>query len=318
VIAADATLALALQDALTDPLQRAGIAPEFVRERAVVPAMIIEPAGAQAADAELFLDLTRGNSAALLLTDRARTRVYARAFELPNGLDEVRLEEIVVAARSSLQAILMRLEVGQSRAEFQRALGVTVPRSRSQAAPRSGPRSQPPSHRRSLSSRYEATVLHESLIAHGPGLLLTFGRRAISLSAGVVVRLPHHFESDDIELRFTTLSPRLELQLQHDFGRVWRGAVMLGIAGEASYVEPRARGTRRARLPEPSWALDPSTRAAMAVSYGFERLRLGALAGLDVTLLRARYTIDVAGERRTFFQPWTLRPALGVTLSTPL
>jgi hypothetical protein len=115
---ADAAV-LALAQAMNDPFRRAGVKLRVRRIESVSKASL-EPRKEFSKQNTIYIgfDLLQPGRATLYVTTSHDDRIYARDFELPDGLSEVAMEQLVVAARTSVEAALMGIPIGDPRKDF--------------------------------------------------------------------------------------------------------------------------------------------------------------------------------------------------------
>lgn len=307
----------ALQTALTDPFQRLGVVLQFERRRGIDPVKVGAMA-AGASSAELSFDLSRANAATLFLTDGAR--VYVRTFDLSRGFDEVAIELLVVAARSSVQAILAGAPIGVQRNEYERSVArpstASIPPQTTAA--RKAPASIGSRRRLLLASDYELGLLESTTVTHGPGLGLWWSVGQLALRGGVRGRLPLRFASEQVGVDLTAVSARVAAAFEQPVAAQWQVLAGLGAGLDAVRVRPKRLQSNDATLSRTGWTYDPLIQTLGGVAHTWNRLRLGLFLGADVALVRARYTIDRAGQREALFVPWTVRPWASLELSIAL
>ncbi len=313
LLAGDPARVAQLSEALLDPFRRARIELRFAHESRIEPARLLEPAAMDdVAAAALAFDVSRSDRAILYLTDRSRSRIFVRRFELGGSLDEVELERLVIAARTSVSAILAGESIGVARKEYERSLEPEA------AASTSAPLRPAPREHRSLSiaSRYEAQWLAGVTPSHGPGLMLLWNSGRLALSAKVGGRLPWRFTQGDLGVRLLTFNAVLGAELRHVLTRGWVASGSFGLGLDATLVQPLVLRAGVARAAEEGFRADPFNRAELGLSHFWPGVWLGAFAALDFQWIRARYTIDRDGARETLLTPHVLRPLLALGLGT--
>lgn len=313
VIAGPERQAAALHAALLEPFGRVQIQLDIVHTVRVSPTAITQPSAVGRADAELWFDLASPSRATLYLADKDRERIYTRSFRMPPVLDEVALEQLVVAARSSVQALLAGTPLGVRREDYQRSL---EPRAPSPKRPEAVQRPSPSRRRLHTYSYYEAGWLAERSVSHGPGLELSRRGEDLLLLASLGARLPVRVDDDPLGVRLTTLTPRLGVGSEGSFATAWSAGAMVSAGFDIGLVQPLALRAESASAQDASWAFDFVVRGSVRLGRHWGRLGVGATFGLDWYPVAARYTIERAGQRETLFAPWTLRPlaSLGLTI----
>ena len=309
LVAGDAARVKALSEALGDPFRRARIELRFERASRIEPAGLLEPAAEDgSARAVLAFDLSRSDRALLYLTDRGRTRVFVRQLELSEGFDEVTLERLVIAARTSVSAILAGESIGLTRQDYERSL----------RSPPPTPKQPTPKRVRTLSigSRYEARWLAGSMPAHGPGLMVSSNGERFALGVTVSGHLPWRYQQGDIGLRLVTLGSALSAELRQAIAPGWRASASLGLGLDVTQVEPLALRPGVSETADGCWVLDPFARAQLGLWHTWPSVWLGAFTGLDLEFVRARYTVDRNGQRETLLSPNVVRPLLALGFGT--
>jgi hypothetical protein len=310
LLAGDQARTSRLSEALLDPFRRARIELRFERVPHVEAASLLEPPALDDVSAAvLVFDLSRSNRAVLYLTDRGRSRVFVRELELSESLDEVTLERLVIAARTSVSAILAGESIGLARQDYERSLRAPRP------AIAQRPKAKP--HRAvSVASRYEARWLSGAVPSHGPGLMLAWSGDRIGLGVTVGGQLPWRYEQGDIGLRLVTFNTVVAVDVRKVLLEGWLATASLGLGLDATLVQPLALSARVTGAADASWAFDPFTRGQLGLSHTWTGFWLGAFGGLDLEFVRARYTIDRDGQRETLLSPQVLRPLLALGFGT--
>ncbi len=307
----------ALQTALSDPFQRLGVVLQFERRLRIDPVKV-GAMESRASSAELSFDLSKANTASLFLTDGER--VYVRKFDLSSGFDEVAVELLVVAARSSVQAILTGAPIGVQRIEYERSVSApsAAPAPPKTMAPRVDAANVGSRPRLRLASDYELQLLDTASLSHGPGLGLWWSTGSFALRGGVRGRLPVRFGSEEVGVDLTALSARVAVALEQRVTSRWQVLVGVGAGLDAVRIRPKRLQANDATLARTSWTVDPVAQPLGGLTHAWDELRLGLFMGADVALVRARYTIDRAGQREALFVPWTVRPWASLELSIAL
>jgi hypothetical protein len=310
LLAGDEARASRLSEALLDPFRRARIDLRFESVPHIDAASLLEPPAVDDVSAAvLVFDLSRSNRALLYLTDRGRSRVFVRELELGETLDEVTLERLVIAARTSVSAILAGESIGLARQDYERSL----------RSPTSATADQPKERSLrtlSVASRYEARWLSGAVPSHGPGLMLAWNRDRIGLGVTVGGHLPWRYEQVDIGLRLVTFNTVVAVDGRKVLVEGWLATASLGLGLDVTLVQPLALSAAVSGAADASWAFDPFTRGQLGLTHTWTGFWLGAFAGLDLQFVRARYTIDRDGQRETLLSPNVLRPLLALGFGT--
>lgn len=263
--------------------------------------------------ARLLIDLREGESVTLYVVDDQRERVFVRRFETPTGLDEVALEQLVLAAASSIEAVLAGRLIGVARRDYEAA---SRPREHKPAA---GPSADTkPRSLGSLSAAYTSAWLGPATVAHGPALGLQLERLPWGVGLRMQGYLPVLVGADNgggLQVRLTTLGFRYRGWLVLPISR--RVSLLPGIGAGADFtqVSPRSDRAEVLTAAKPYWAADGMLQAYVAVAYRSPRWSLSAVVGGDSSLRPVRYAVELAPGMRELFSPFRLRPFLEIELT---
>ncbi len=263
--------------------------------------------------ARLLIDLREGESVTLYVVDDQRERVFVRRFETPTGLDEVALEQLVLAAASSVEAVLVGGLIGVARRDYEAA---SRPREHKPAA---GPSAnEKPRSLGSLSAAYTSAWLGPATVGHGPALGLQLERLPWGVGLRMQGYLPVLVGADNgggLQVRLTTLGFRYRGWLVLPISR--RVALLPGIGAGADFtqVSPRSDRAELLTAAKPYWVADGMLQAYVAVAYRSPRWSLSAVVGGDSSLRPVRYAVELAPGVRELFSPFRLRPFLEIELT---
>jgi hypothetical protein len=309
--------------ALTDAVRRLGIGLElrrvptaFVRGDASSRVLTPPETGDPPMTARLWIDLSERDSVTLYVADDQRERVFVRHFDTPSGVDELALEQLVLVASSSVEAILAGHLIGVPRREYEASL-------KSEKPPVTCPATVEPPRRSfgSLSWAYAASWLGPGALVHGPALGLKLERQRWGVGVWVQGRLPVLVGADDIssvKVRLTTLGFRY---------RAWRAVPLservsllpgLGVGGDFTQVSPRTAGSGALVATEPYWSADAVLQGYVGVTYRTPSWSLTGAMGADVALQPVRYALETASAMGDVFVPFRARPFIELELAATL
>lgn len=308
-----------LSVAMADALRRLGIGLDLRRvptafARSEGPSRALSPpeTGDPPMTARLWIDLSERESVTLYVADDQRERVFVRRFDTPSGVDEVALEQLVLVASSSVEAILAGHLIGVARREYEASL-------RSEKQPTTClPTVEPP--RRSfgsLSWAYAASWLGPSAVVHGPALGLQLERQRWGVGLWVQGRLPVEVGADDVsvKVRLTTLGFRY---------RAWVGLPVsdrvsllpgLGVGGDFTQVSPRGAASDALLAAGSYWAADGMLQGYFGVVYRTPSWSLTGAIGTDVAMQPVRYALEMASGTPDVFVPFRARPFIELELA---
>ena len=307
--------------ALTDAIRRLGIGLElrrmptsFVRGDGSSRALSPPEPGETPMTARLWIDLSERESVTLYVADDQRERVFVRRFETPSGVDEVALEQLVLAVSSSVEAVLAGHLIGVARREYEASL-----KSEKQPPMPCVATAEPPHRSRgSLSWAYGASWLGPGALVHGPALGLQLERLRWGVGLWVLGRLPVQVGADDassVEVRLTTVGFRY---------RAWLGLPLservsllpgLGVGGDFTQVSPRDTTANALLSVEPYWAADAMLQGFVGVAYRTPSWSLTGAIGADVTVRPVRYALETASGASDVFLPFRARPFIELQLA---
>lgn len=323
-IAGTAAETTRLSLALTDAMRRLGIGLELRHiptslVRGDGPSRALSPPqpGDPPMTARLWIDLSERESVTLYLADDQRERVFVRRFDTPSGADEVALEQLVLAASSSVEAILAGHLIGVARREYEASLKSEKP----QPATCTPTVETPPGSFGSLSWAYAASWLGPGVVEHGPALGLKLERLRWGIGLWAQGRLPVLVGSDDagsLNVRLTTLGFRYRAWLAVPLSARVTVLPGLGVGGDFTQVSPRGPEADALVPAQPYWAADALLQGYLGVAYRTRSWSLTGAIGADVSLRAVRYTLEEGRAMRDVFVPFRVRPFIELELAATL
>lgn len=300
--------------ALADAMRRLGIGVELRRNatsfvqgdgssRALSPP---EP-GETPMTARLWIDLSERESVTLYVADDQRERVFVRRFDTPSGVDEVALEQLVLAVSSSVEAVRAGHLIGVARREYEASLQSEKP----QLAPSVATVEPPHPSFGSLSWAYGASWLGPGALVHGPALGLELERLRWGVGLWVLGRLPVQVGTDDassVEVRLTTVGFRYRVWLALPLSERVSLLPGLGVGGDFTQVSPRGSKIDALLVAEPRWAADGMLQGLVGVAYRTPSWSLTGAIGADVSVQPVRYALEVSSGVSDVFVPFRARP----------
>ncbi len=267
--------------------------------------------------ARLLIDLGERENVTLYVVDDQRERVFVRRFDIPSGVDEVALEQLVLAASSSVEAVLAGHLIGVARRDYEASLR---PLSR---APAAKPVSVEPDPRvfGSLTGAYATSWLGPGALGHGPALGLKLERPPWGLGLRVQGYLPvlaSNDESGGVKVRLTTLGFRYRGWLALPVSPRVSVLPGLGLGGDFTQVSPRSEGADAPAPAKPYWAADGIVQGYLAVAYRTRSWSMSVAMGADFALRPVRYAVEMAPGLRDAFSPYRVRPFLEIELAAAL
>jgi hypothetical protein len=314
-----------LEAALADPFRRLGVALRFEHPPQIDPTAVLKaPPEAAPTVARLWLDLASGSHVPIYVTDARHERIYTRDFPLARGLDDVAVEQLVYAARSSVDSILAGVDIGVRRDEYEASLQPPPPKRPAPHVETDTEERPPPAPRRGLfvSAAFEAQFMDSKTPSQGPALGLGIAHGPFALSFWTYYRLPFEVRGAELGARIWRVGARVEASASIRLGGTSSStslAARLGNGADFSRVTPLREGPMDASPTGAFWVTDGIARGSVGIENRFHSgWLLGVLGGSDLDLALVKYVLDRGGVRETVFVPYRLRPFLCVELSAPL
>ena len=323
-IAGSAAETARLSLALTDAMRRLGVALElrriptsFGRGAGQGRRLPAPEAGEAPVTARLLFDLREREGVTLYVADDQRERVFVRRFDTPSGLDEVALEQLVLSASSSVEAVLAGHLIGVPRRDYEASLRPAKP----EPAPARSPVEPRARVSGSLTGAYAASWLGPRALGHGPALGLKLERPPWAVGLRVQGYLPvlaSDDESADVKVRLTTLGFRY---------RGWLGLPVsprlsvlpgLGFGADFTQVSPRSEGGDAPTVTRPYWAADGMLQGYLAMAYLARSWSITMALGADFAITPVRYAVEMAPGLRDVFSPYRVRPFIELELAAAL
>jgi hypothetical protein len=150
-------------------------------------------------------------------------------------------------------------------------------------------------------------------VAHGPGLALEGwfapGSYAFGFVAAGRYELPHTVSGPDLDLRLQTT--QVKLGLFAGMARAERPTWVLGAGFGSDWFDFRpSGGAMGVALRAGDRARRTLAFAALGRFLSWSSLRLGVLAGVDVSLQKSHYDLAIEGTLRRELTPWQVHPNL--------
>jgi len=299
------------------PRDFAGAEARFLRQNRLERAELLEPRQASNVRVRCFVRIVAGR-AELLFANRTAERFLVREVDLPNGLDAAGREAVGQVLSLAVTSLIEDEQVGLTRKETERLLGVTPVEAPPEPAPAPPPRVLPPVWSSSLGAApYYAAKLYSSEVplVHGPGLRVGWvstrehSLRSFFVSIGYEV--PERYRADQVGLVWETVTFRggfelleglsdLPLQLG---GRIGAGIDVIRFApkGGTTAAEVELTPARTASLPVLTAVAEAGFSITSHVAFGLEIFLDAYPVGLDYTIQESTGATDV-------FSPYRLRP----------
>ncbi|HEV3190429.1 MAG TPA: hypothetical protein VGY54_08025, partial [Polyangiaceae bacterium] len=263
--------------------------------------------------ARAWMDLSSPTRARIYVANELSGRFVVRVVPLRDGYDEIAREVLGHIVESAVDAFLEGREVGVPREIAEREVT-----DESAAVPMPVPPPAPPAPRASFSEVtrigvglwYQVTEMAASKVMHGPavgiGLAFPTGRAArFSASAALHYRLPLHWDSPSVGVRFDGAAARLGAGIEGDITRrvVLRGQLGLGV--DFVHLDPYVEDGSAAKAGSPFWVLSPITTATLSLEAQLSR-RIGLIlgAGCDIDLSAPSYFVASDTGPTTVLAPW--------------
>jgi hypothetical protein len=311
-----------LRTVLDELLSRLPVHVSYSVESAVNPHEIVTPvSGAPAAVARVWVDLRSTKRATIYLVDERWERVLIRHVRVRDRTGEVTREEVAHIIEAAVEALLDGAQLGVTREEAHRELGLTTPER--VAAPPPTPKPVERAHV-GIGAFYELqTWSFDEPLFHGPGVALYGDTGSSNLRLGLwlstQLRLPVEIEREPIGLHVQSGNFRLLGSLKVPISsKIWFRA---GLGGGLDFVdiEPRVEENPSFRADPARLTLVPIARSMVFVGYALgERANAFLSLAADLDLIKTRYFVQRGESSETVFAPWRLRPALVVGVAADL
>jgi hypothetical protein len=268
--------------------------------------------------ARCFVDLRRLPQVRLYFADAEAQHFLVRDLELEHGLDELGREELAQVLESSFEALLDPSAGTLSRAEVSSVLE-PAPQPKPLPIPRSPPpptAPRAPTHYWSVGASYRGEVGGPGVLTHGPVADLRFEVHPQRLGyvawARAAYFIPNTRRARPIGVELQGVGWRLGLGLAIPLSQ--SVTVIPGLGAGADFVHLAPFSTTDEA------ALTPARFATYAVLTGLldariklsSNLFIAASFGVDADLRPRRYYVETDSAEHDVFQPWRVRPALGL------
>jgi hypothetical protein len=341
-----------LEDVLRELVGYLPVKPHYARVDTVDAREVLTPPPSPApALARVWIDLSNPQRATVFIVDGPWERVLVRHIPLKSGVDEVAREQIAHVVSAAIDALANGAEIGLTREEVKRSLfgkdeEATPPLKEEPPPPRHerrhpAPGSSAPAEDYSTRDVYDwsgpaldAPPLDlglyyeveswsgDALFVHGPAAALHSAfTRALS-GPGIWVSAQYRFavtvDRPPIGVRLHTGGLRALGTYDFPLAPGTRLRTGAGLGVDVVDIEPRLiEAGGNARPTQERTTFVPLARAAVALQQRLlERTNLTVAFALDVELSNARYTVDQNGSANEVFDPWTLRPAIFLGVSS--
>jgi hypothetical protein len=274
-----------------------------------------------AAIARIWIHALEGDRFWILLSDRSGQRLLVRRVTGGGSRDEVAREEICQIVESAVESLLGGGELGVSRAEAARRLGVPeAPPPPPRAAPAPPTRKIALTRSAGLAIGYHATAWSASHPLHGPFLGIhvrqDHDRFGLGLALTVEPRFAETVPGDVVQLKVSSVGARLVPRLAVHLGRGAR--LHLGLGGGFDAID-----SAPLRVPGSRARPDPAEAYVSAVFRGefgldvrpFDRASVSTVVALDVDTTHNVYFLVSDGRRREVFAPFRVHPVIAIALT---
>ncbi len=308
-----------LKAALADAFGRLGVAAPMQGVALAKPPDVrrLEPRDPRLT-ARLWVDLTQLGRVMLVVVDDRHERVHVREFATGPDVDEVVLEQLALAAASSVEAVLAGQSIGMPREEYEASL--QRPRLARQTIAPAAPAIAPRWARSfgSLSGAYGLGILGPGQVVHGPSVGLKLERPPFGVALNVVARLPTRVGADDLTVRLASFGFRARAFGSWPLTARFALPGGLGLGADFVQVSPRSAEPRVSLASPPFWAADGLIQGFFGVVYRTTGWTLTGLLGADVAPRSVRYVLETPAGHHDVFEPWRVRPFLELELAARL
>ena len=275
-----------------------------------VPAMtvrnVLAPNTAKST-ARVWINLSHADSATIYVVEGGN--VFERRVRFEQGFDNVALELLDVVTTSAVQAVLAGGHLGVTRAEFAQTLPAAAATPVEPAATAPAPRVAV-----LVGLTYQAALLAPETFAHGPGVEAALQWNELRLGLELRGRFAAVVDTDFDRL---SLAPQgVRLGAARVFSLDARLDVVLSLAAGLDVTRARLSGAdARLESTAPSSSVAPVISPLLRIEYSIERVRAGALLGVDFDLWPASYVLSAKGESLPIWSPWRVRPLAGLMVA---
>lgn len=313
-----------VEQAVGEPLSRLPIVVSSSRAAAVDPKTVIDRSP-NAADAfvRVWIDLAVENQVTIYFVDSAWERILVRHITLERNLDDVEREEIAQIVRSSVEALLSGATIGITKEEA-RDLLLPKPKEKPKPPPvvvedrprhvrRRAPPRLPPALE--VGAFYEGE-LYAKTLWHGPGLFAgVHTPEPLGLGGRLTLqyRAPATVEGDHLGARIQAIALRALARASYQKGNLGAcGAA--GLGADITSTDPTQVTADSA--PENSrWDVVPVFRALGGGGLVFGSIGVWTVVGLDVDLMKTKFTVERGGETHTAIDVSLVRPFFGIDVT---
>lgn len=260
-----------------------------------------------------------------------------REVTLPNGLDEIALENVAQLLFSSALALAEGREetpaeqvakemrqsrpAAASRAPLPKSAGSGGSRRAVEQPTRSNSRPSAalqPGLRLTAAAGYELRFSGPEGIYQGPLLSLGVRRPAAgwepAFGTSVTLLVPGSFEQDDYRVDLKGYSGRLQALLRRSQTKRFALTLALGVGVDLLSLSPHSRSSSSFFPSAEQRALRPFAELGGGAGIRLGALTLSSRLGVIAHFSRIHYDVEEAGVRRESFSAWPLQPVLRVEL----